>query len=212
MIKTREKYAKKADRIETRCNPRVRLPLRPQLVVHDNDILEPTIRPISNDAKTLSKPRGGLWTSTYDADYGSGWVRWCVAYRYNEPLDLHWTVVSVSSTAKVAIIDSAADFAGLINRYPRLLHGRRGLNFERLAQDYDAVHLTHEGYLKSRSPRSGPRLIGWDCESTLWFRWVFSESHKVQPCFKDADRFDDLWLSFVGLEHRGLQMPSHAGG
>jgi len=80
----------------------------------------------------------------------------------------------------------------------------------RLAEDYDALHLTHDGYLRTRSPRRSPRLVGWDCESTLWFRWMFTEWHDVQPCFVNADRFDDLWLALSGwsaADYRCHRMP-----
>jgi hypothetical protein len=156
------------------------------------------IPPIRNGLKALGKPRGGLWTSTYDPDYGSGWVRWCVAYRYNDPFDLHWTVLSVPKSARVTVVNSQADLEALINRYPRLLRGYRGLDFERLATEYDGLHLTNTGHLRTRSRRSSPALIGWDCESTLWFRWVFSEWYQVKPHFKDVDRFDDLWSTLSG--------------
>jgi len=62
--------------------------LGPQLLLHDDAILRPDARPVRNDRKALTKPRGGFWTSTYNPIYGSAWVCWCVAYRYNEPFDL----------------------------------------------------------------------------------------------------------------------------
>jgi hypothetical protein len=171
MTKTPKTYIRKADSpgiADKKLNGVYAL--APQLLVHDRDVLEPRIRPNKNDPKNLGKPRGGFWTSTYDPDYGSGWVRWCVAYRYNDPFDLHWTVVHVPKSARVATISSQSDWAALIERYPCTVRGRRGLDFEKLAPEYDGLHLTNEGYLRTRSRRSGPALIGWDCESTLWFR------------------------------------------
>ena len=128
-----------------------------QLFLHDEDVLRPEIPPVRNDPDALRKPRGGFWTSSYDPEYGSAWVRWCVAYRYNEPLGLHWTVLSVAKSARLALIDSPTDLRRLINRYPRILRGPRGLDFEKLSQEYDGVHLTNEGYMRTRSTRFGPR-------------------------------------------------------
>ena len=177
--------------------------LGPQLLLHDAAILPQDLRRVQNDRRALAKPRGGLWTSTYDPIYGSAWVCWCVAYRYNEPFDLHWTVLSIPKSARIAVIDSKADLARFIEQHPRILRGRKGLDFERLSTEYDGLHLTNEGYLKTRSTRSGPLLGGWDCESTLWFRWIFSDWREVKPEFKDVDRFDDLWfrLSDWSTEH-----------
>jgi hypothetical protein len=188
--------AKKADPKQMRgVQRRNRLPLPPQLLVHDTDVFEPKIVPISNDPKALRKPRGGCWTSTYDPNYGSAWVRWCVAFRYDEPLHLHWTVVSPARSARVAVIDSAAKSAMLINRYPPMLGGGRGLDFERLSKEYDAVHLTHEGYLRTRSRRSGPALLGWDCESTRWFRWGF-------PRVMRSNRISKMWIGSMTCGQR----------
>jgi hypothetical protein len=117
---------------------------------------------------------------------------------YNEPLELDWTVLSVPESARIATIGSECDLAELIERYPRTLRGRRGIDFARLGEHCDGLHLTQEGYLRTRSRRSKASLIGWDCESTLWFRWVFREWQEVKPYFKDSDRFNDLWLKLSG--------------
>lgn len=185
-------------------------PLPPQLRVDDRRVLEPIVRPVRNDPKSLSKPSGGFWTSTYDPDYGSGWVRYCVAYRYADPFELHWIVLSVAASARVAVIDSAEDLSALIDRYPRIIGRRRGLDFERLSIDYDGLDLTPNGYLRTRSRRPGPALVGWDCESALWFRWAFIESNEVEPYFKEVKRFDEMWLTLSGWsteDYRCHRMP-----
>jgi hypothetical protein len=46
-------------------------------------------------------------------------------------------VLSVVSSARVAVINSVAELGRLIDRYPRILRGRRGLDFERLSKEYD---------------------------------------------------------------------------
>ncbi len=170
----------------------------PQLYAGDRERLDRTVWPVRNDPQRLGKPRGGFWTSTYDRDYGSAWVSWCVAYRYNDPLDLHWTVLHVRQSARIAVIDSADTLAGFIEQYPRILRQRRGLDFELLSQDYDGLHLTTGGYIDTHSGRSALRLLGWDCESTVWFKWVFSRTQQITPRFKDLDQYDQLWLELSG--------------
>ena len=54
-----------------------------------------------------------------------------------------------------------------------------------------------EGYIETHS-RSASRLLGWDCESTVWFRWVFSRMQRIAPHFEDLDRYDQLWLELSG--------------
>jgi hypothetical protein len=63
------------------------------------------------------------------------------------------------------------------------------------------LHLTHEGYLPRRSRRSNPCLIGWDCETTVWFRWVFSEGHEVTPHFKDIDDYENRLQALVSPQN-----------
>jgi hypothetical protein len=48
-------------------------------------------------------------------------------------------------------------------------------DFEKLAQDYDAMHLTKRGQIETRFSYDVNLWGGWDCESTVWFRWVFAE-------------------------------------
>src|SRR5689334_17470009 len=59
-------------------------PLEPQLYVHEHDLRAAEISAVHNDADRITKP-GVLWTSTYDPEYGSAWLQWCVAYRYTDP-------------------------------------------------------------------------------------------------------------------------------
>lgn len=85
--------------------------------------------------------------------------------------------------ARILHLDGHDDLEGLHAAYPRcfgpyatlLSPGRHGsfcsIDWVRVSQDYDAVHLTHAGQWATRmtSPLS---LYGWDCESTVWFRPV----------------------------------------
>ena len=77
------------------------------------------------------------------------------------------------------MVDTLADLRGLLKGYS-LNRGRaedhffQPLDFERMAADFDAVHLTDEGQWATRLTQ--PSLYGWDCESTCWLRWAFERA------------------------------------
>lgn len=134
------------------------------------------------------KPLGGLWTSTYQptGKFASGWIEWCYS---EEPewITEHAFLLEVKPDARIYTIDSQSDVLQLLNKYKLYrLRSESGklidvmdlgmsmaiLDWEKIAQDYDGVHLTEEGQWRTRLARPG--LYGWDCESTIWFRNVFS--------------------------------------
>lgn len=59
------------------------------------------------------------------------------------------------------------------------------LDFERLKEDYDCIHLTGKGEAETRFPWMGlgsgkqdyksASLCGWDCESTCWLTFPFDK-------------------------------------
>jgi hypothetical protein len=50
------------------------------------------------------------------------------------------------------------DLSVLVTQYPRALGDDRGIDFERLSHDIDAMYLTRKGYLRTRSLLA---LHGW---------------------------------------------------
>ena len=56
------------------------------------------------------------------------------------------------------------------------------LDWEQIAREYDGVRMTNKRQWTTRMPRDikdmNLSLYGWDCESTLWFRDVFSKIEK----------------------------------
>lgn len=137
-----------------------------------------SFEPLNDRGGALRKPRGGLWTSTYDERYGSGWIQWCLSESFDcgpaDPVFRVWTL-EPDPAARIYEIDTYADLARLCERYGQTIeHGSYSETcpaWSRIARDYDAVHLTDEGQWATRF--SDPNLYGWDCESTLWLRWAF---------------------------------------
>jgi hypothetical protein len=152
-------------------------------------------QPPTNDPHGLGiKPSGGLWTSTLDMATGSGWVQWCLAEDYGIPGGYRWHAYRLvpMRDADILEIDSYADLKQVIDQFgtdgPSLHVDSKSLDFVKLAQTYDAIHLTENGQWTTRLtfPHT---LYGWDCESVLWLHWAFSEVHDlgIQTWGKPAD-------------------------
>lgn len=141
-----------------------------------------------------SKPaKGGFWTSTYHPGYVSDWVRSLDKHHLSSralqvPARIaadeemltpfsYW-LLEVEPSARVYDVNQFSDLAALLSRYPMPEAWRRQepweltLDWQALAEDYDGLHLTVTG-IHDDELISG-WLYGWDCESTVWFRWVFS--------------------------------------
>jgi len=116
-------------------------------------------------------------------------------------------VCIVQYSARVSVIENEEDITRLLATYPRTIGEDVGIDFERLSHDYDALHLTHDGYQRTRSL---PGLDGWDCESTLWFHWAFTNCHEVTPSFAGEEHYDKLWKELAGWsdeDYRCHRMP-----
>lgn len=154
----------------------------PQLYVARKNSFNPdSIRPVKN--QHFVKPDWGLWTSTFNPEgkYASGWVEWCAGEMPEWIVDMHAFLLTVSPTARVYTIDSLGDLVSLVSKYPLKtdipqLKQFEWIDWEAVSRDYDGVYLTDEGQWATRF--STPSLYGWDSESTLWFRNVFT---KVVP-------------------------------
>ena len=132
--------------------------------------------PISN--RSFVKPKGGMWTSTWLGEPEvSGWAQWCRSESFSMGEHQTW-LLTPKPNLRIANVDGMADLKALLTRYP-LNRGKaedqffQYLNFERMAQDYDGMHITEEGQWDTRLTQ--PNLYGWDCESTCWFHWVFDQ-------------------------------------
>jgi hypothetical protein len=150
----------------------------------DNPIqpCEARFKPVRNC--NFVKPMYGLWTSTWKGEPKvSGWVEWCRSESFGVGKLQTW-LLTPRADARIAIVDGMDDLKALLLRYPLHLgkaedHFLQPLDFERMAQDYDGLHLTDEGQWATRLTQ--PSLYGWDCESTCWFQWAFDDVEKGPP-------------------------------
>jgi hypothetical protein len=134
-----------------------------------------------NHADASAKPREcGFWTSTYHERFGSGWVQWCLSEEYRceraDPTFQMWTL-EPAPAARIYTIDTYNDLQRLCQIYGQRRWDRGTYDtypdWSLVAEAYDGIHLTRDGELRTRYTHP-LNLYGWDCESTLWFRWAFS--------------------------------------
>jgi hypothetical protein len=122
------------------------------------------------------KPDGGLWTSTYIPPRMSSWIYWCKMADFRKYSKGEFWKVSPQEDIRCATIDTLGDLRALedsytaepIEGFPKLTLFS-SLDFEKLSQDYDVIHLTENGEGETRY--SMPGFYGWDCESVLWLNW-----------------------------------------
>ncbi len=166
-----------------------------QLYLIPESTMREEVTPVQNDrcAIYMKKPVAGtgLWTSAYREETDdSAWVEWCHSETYSNPDRQYWHLLTPRHDARIYTIDGPNDFIALIARYPyvsqeleRCLppraffrHYYTGIDFEKLSQDYDGLHLTEEGNAQLHLPFDYDfDMNAWDVESTVWFRWCFEK-------------------------------------
>lgn len=182
-------------------NPRplkVVLGLPTQLFVHRTRPSPGQFVPPAGDANpVINKPkRGGLWTSSYHPRFGSRWVQWCLASEFAGPVFRSW-LLEVDEKARILVIDDVDDLVRVLQLYratnPDGLPDEPAFHtfdWARLAADFDALHLTDKGSVRTRL--SMPyHLNSWDCESTVWFRWSFTSVEDLGEKTFEVDIYDD---------------------
>ena len=134
-----------------------------------------------------NKPLGGFWASTYiqDEEYGpsSSWIDYC---RYDYLADFyddkefiepykHGVIFEISDNSKICKINTLSDYLKVLEKYScvyEMYSKKKGLDFEKLSQYYDAIHLTQNAVIEMRFILSHNDILdfySWDCESFVLF-------------------------------------------
>lgn len=181
--------------------------------LRENPLSENSIQPVGEGHLGI-KGKGGLWTSTFLGDtIGSEWIQWCLANEFGLPTNniFHGYVLKPKKNLMIYTIDSLEDMHILFDEYGYKMYPvteMEGINWQKMAEDFDALHLTSNGEAVTRHGFSFFRDItsslkpewqkktlrsfyGWDCESTYHFRWNFINQESISIKAK-ADRDDDL--------------------
>jgi hypothetical protein len=134
------------------------------------------LKPVSNGPSTkyTGKPEdGGLWTSTYQDGVGSAWINYDRSEWITGSVNDNWQVITPDPSAKVFVINSAADIQSLTDTYSApSASGGPVIDFAALARAVDGVSLTAQGM--QAAYKLGSPLRQWNVESTLWFRPAFT--------------------------------------
>ena len=115
-----------------------------------------------------NKPEGGLWSSTYTSNkpYFSEWQKFCIE-DYADGLNDHMTIFEIKDNTRIYQIDSYDDLKILHDNYgEKAIAYITTFDFEKMANDYDIIHMTTKGQRETRL--SLPLcLYGWDVECSL---------------------------------------------
>ena len=147
--------------------------------------------PIKN--RHFVKPWGGFWTApllTQQENY-SAWAQWCSTNDFHVERLANAIVFNMSDSARICRIDSLQDLGALP------MQSNFGItytpDFERIAQEYDAIYLTSKGERETRWTRPY-NLYGWDCESVLILNpdIVTEVKHEQFELFSVLDDWEDV--------------------
>lgn len=122
------------------------------LVMGKSEINPSAFEKVSNDDFKFDKPSGGLWSSLFDNEIGSEWVRFC-SNEMPERLSRDCVKFKLKEDSKVFILDNELKLKDLLGKYPRELPIKFlpfadtvYLDFEKLSNDYDAFFLDYNWF------------------------------------------------------------------
>lgn len=149
------------------------------------------LRPVDGEMHLPIKPKGGMWTSTYtpEDEHDSDWIRWCSTEGFYG--GRHKWLLEPKDNLNVLVVDSMEDLEAVMSVYkkeyykgtPASVIGANPLDFEMIAEDFDAMRLTEDGQWDTRlTGADEPDLYGWDSESVLNFRWNWESYEYVGRC------------------------------
>lgn len=150
------------------------------------EIREELFHRVLNDTKdNRNKPFGGLWASTYFQDeennHYSSWINWC-RNNYLEDADdellqkySNGIVFELKPETKIYQIDSMDEYLKCLEKYSiilKMFRLKKGIDFEKLSLDYDAIHLTENAIWQMRFILDRSDIMdfySWDAESFILF-------------------------------------------
>jgi hypothetical protein len=125
----------------------------------------------------------GMWTSTWDGKLGA-WLEWCHGERWGPWRQYPLWLLDVRPEARVFEIATGADMKRFIKTYAMrdpVLKITWLIHWDLVAEKWDGVHLADYGlHWKIKDLGQSMIFYGWDCECTLWTRWMFDNVRRAE--------------------------------
>ena len=136
--------------------------------------------PIKNETPSFNKPMGGLFACKYRSNRYD-WKKWCIDNKFNTDKLKIYTIFSLLPIAKIITINDFCDLKTAINVYT-FDDGFRGIDFEKLSEDYDAIHITERAVCECRylSDRFYADLYTWDIDSYCIFNKNIIDKNSIR--------------------------------
>jgi len=146
------------------------------------------IAPRRDDWTRNVKPFGvGLFTSTGFQKTQGMWRLYLDLGKYSSNFPKPWRIwkLDINATATVCNIATAAQWEGLVINNPMSRDGLVYPDWEAIAEEWDAVHITVStiAAIQGMRLRTSIGLIApsyWDVETTFWLRWSFTSATLVE--------------------------------
>ncbi|MDP7989457.1 hypothetical protein Q9B79_06620 [Bacillus sp. MHSD_36] len=173
-----------------------------QLFIKDNPFDKSQFEPVSN---WLDRPDGGLWTADYNEGNGSAWLS-SGTFHFESDNPPVGYVFSVNSQANILNLNTVKDALDSFPNYyistfspaPIRLDGTEShigkykIDFEKMAQTYDAIRVSHEvanGDVQHNGKYSP--FAEWRIASTLWF----NTNHLEQTDELSTEKLKELLMN-----------------
>jgi hypothetical protein len=130
----------------------------------------------------------GLYTSTAPSEGRSMWREYLELFLGSTlyPLPWHtWEMEIDVSNIRIAEIVSATKWVSFVDTYARTSDGLVYPDWVKVAQDFDAVHVTLPAIVAAqgfyfRTQRGIIPPAFWDVDATFWLRWRFSGARLIE--------------------------------
>jgi hypothetical protein len=135
-----------------------------EYITYGHFLVKEKFQEVCGNLEFLNKPTGGIWSSPVESEWD--WKTWCLSENYNTKNLKKWTKFILKPETKVLTINSKEDYKNALEKY----RSEQGLDWVKIAGDYNAFYLTLEGLYSNRNfCNSDPGFCAWDVETLVVF-------------------------------------------